>query len=185
MKAMKINLTSITPYPGITQGLDHVKDAGIDTIWLSPIFKSPMYDFGYDIADFKAIQPEYGTMEDFDNLMKKSKSLGINVVLDFVPNHSSNESDWFNLSVNRTKGYENYFVWVDGVQDPSNPGKLRPPNNWVSVFRKSAWEYNAKRGQYYLHQFAIGQPDLNYRDPRVVNEMKVIFPQNIVANSLI
>ena len=154
----------------ITSKLPYLSDLGADAIWLSPIFLSPMYDFGYDISDYRQIAPEYGTMGDFDNMMAEAKKLGIRVILDYVPNHTSNESEWFVKSARREPGYENYYVWADGVKDGN--GNLQPPNNWVSIFRKSAWEYNAVRGQYYLHQFVIGQPDLNYREPKVQQEMK-------------
>nr|BBD49475.1 maltase2 [Trilocha varians] len=155
---------------GITENLEYLKELGIGATWLSPIFKSPMYDFGYDISDFYAIQDEYGTMEDFDRLLEKAKELDIKIVLDFVPNHTSNESVWFEEALKGHEKYYNYFVWEDGVTDEN--GKLNPPNNWVSVFRKSAWEYREEVGKYYLHQFVIGQPDLDYRNPDVVEEMK-------------
>ncbi|XP_049703012.2 maltase A1 [Helicoverpa armigera] len=157
---------------GITQKLSYLKDTGIDAIWLSPMFQSPMYDFGYDIADYRKIAPEYGTMEDFDALMAAAKKLGIRVILDYVPNHTSNESDWFVKSAQRDPNYADYYIWAHGKPDPKNPDYVGPPNNWVSVFRKSAWEYNSVRGQYYLHQFVIGQPDLNYRSAKVREEMK-------------
>ncbi|NP_001182391.1 alpha amylase precursor [Bombyx mori] len=155
---------------GITDSLEYLKELGVGATWLSPIFKSPMYDFGYDISDFYAIQEEYGTMEDFERLLQKAKELDIKIVLDFVPNHGSNESVWFEEALKGHEKYYNYFVWEDGVEDEN--GKLNPPNNWVSVFRKSAWEYRKEVGKYYLHQFVIGQPDLNYRNPEVVEEMK-------------
>ncbi|KAL4712977.1 hypothetical protein ACJJTC_012047 [Scirpophaga incertulas] len=129
-----------------------------------------MYDFGYDIADFYDIQDEYGTMEDFEELVTKANELDIKIILDFVPNHGSNESIWFEEALKGHEKYYNYFVWEDGVVDEN--GNLQPPNNWVSVFRKSAWEYRKEVGKYYLHQFVIGQPDLNYRNPDVVEEMK-------------
>ncbi|XP_072940566.1 maltase A1-like [Epargyreus clarus] len=156
---------------GITSKLDYLKKTGVDAIWLSPIFLSPMYDFGYDISDYRQIAPEYGTMEDFQNLIKTAKEVGIRVVLDLVPNHTSNESDWFIRSVRREPHYENYYIWADGIPDPEHPGELLPPSNWISVFGNGAWEYNKERGQYYLHQFVIGQPDLNYREPKVQQEM--------------
>lgn len=156
---------------GITEKLPYLKSLGIKAFWLSPIYKSPMADFGYDIADFRAIQPEYGTMEDFENLVNKSKSLGLKVILDFVPNHSSDEHEWFVKSQNREAGYEDYYVWHNGTPG-SNLDQNDPPNNWVQSFRGSAWEWSAKRQQYYLHQFHRKQPDLNYRNGKVVEEMK-------------
>ncbi|XP_022816674.1 maltase A1-like isoform X1 [Spodoptera litura] len=157
---------------GITSKLPYLKDIGVDAIWLSPIFLSPMLDFGYDITDYKKIAPEYGTMEDFNRLMAEAKKLGLRVVLDYVINHTSNESEWFIKSTQRDPNYADYYIWAHGKPDPKNPDYLGPPNNWVSVFRKSAWEYNVQRGQYYLHQFAVGQPDLNFRNAKVVEEMK-------------
>ncbi|XP_053600374.1 maltase A1-like [Plodia interpunctella] len=157
---------------GITSKLEYIKDLGVDAIWLSPMFQSPMYDFGYDISDFYAVHDEYGTMEDFDNLLEKAKELDIKVVLDLVPNHTSNESVWFQEALNGNEKYYNYFIWEDGVIDEN--GNRQPPNNWLSHFRGSAWEFREEVGQYYLHQFVIGQPDLNYRNPDVVQEMKDI-----------
>ncbi|KAJ8732987.1 hypothetical protein PYW07_015586 [Mythimna separata] len=169
---MDSNGDGIGDLNGITQKLAYLKDTGIDAIWMSPMFLSPMYDFGYDIADYRQIAPEYGTMKDFDELMKTAKKLGIRVVLDYVPNHTSNESEWFVKSAQRDPKYADYYIWAHGKPDPKNPDYMEPPNNWISIFRKSAWEYNAVRGQYYLHQFVIGQPDLNYRNEKVREEMK-------------
>lgn len=131
-----------------------------------------MADFGYDIADFYDIQPEYGTLQDFDCLISKAKELNIKVFLDFVPNHSSDENVWFKKSVEREPGFENFYIWHPGHLDKN--GNHLPPNNWLSVFRKSAWQWNEERGEFYFHQFLAKQPDLNYRNPTVVNEMKVI-----------
>ncbi|XP_062548564.1 maltase 2-like [Armigeres subalbatus] len=156
---------------GITQKLPYLKSLGIKAFWLSPIYKSPMADFGYDISDFRDIQPEYGTMSDFENLVREAKKIGLRVILDFVPNHSSDKHEWFEKSENRTPGYENYYVWHDGIPG-SNLDQNEPPNNWVENFYGSAWKWSAKRGQYYLHQFHYKQPDLNYRNPKVVEEMK-------------
>ncbi|KAL4710461.1 hypothetical protein ACJJTC_008863 [Scirpophaga incertulas] len=155
---------------GIREKLDYLKDTGVDAVWLSPIFLSPMYDFGYDITDYRQIAPEYGTAEDFENLLKEAKDIGIKVILDFVPNHTGNESEWFMRSKRREPGYENYYVWADGRPDKTT--YMLPPSNWVSVFRKSAWQWSPERQQFYLHQFVQGQPDLNYREPRVHEEMK-------------
>lgn len=145
----------------------------MDGVWLSPIFKSPMVDFGYDTQDYREIHPEYGTMEDFENLIKKAKQVGVKIILDFVPNHTSDESEWFKQSIDGIPPYDNYYVWNDGIPN-SVTGKKDPPSNWLSAFRYSAWEWNEVRQQYYLHQFAIAQPDLNYRNPAVVKEMKEV-----------
>ncbi|KAH8301669.1 hypothetical protein KR059_008001 [Drosophila kikkawai] len=156
---------------GITSKLQYLKDLGVTAAWLSPIFTSPMVDFGYDISDFFDIQPEYGTLDDFKALIKRAKELDLKIILDFVPNHSSNESIWFKKSVAREKGYEDFYVWHDGKVN-SETGAREPPSNWLQAFRGSAWEWNEVRQQYYLHQFAVQQADLNYRNPLVVEQMK-------------
>ncbi|XP_036333123.1 maltase A1 [Rhagoletis pomonella] len=156
---------------GVTEKLQYLKDIGITAAWLSPIFKSPMADFGYDISDFYQIHPEYGTMEDFENMIKKAKEVGIKIILDFVPNHSSDENEWFIKSVDGDPAYVDFYIWHNGKINETT-GEREPPSNWLSAFRYSAWEWNEVRQQYYLHQFAIKQPDLNYRNPAVVNEMK-------------
>ncbi|XP_005175973.2 maltase A3-like [Musca domestica] len=155
---------------GIISKLSYLKEIGVNATWLSPIYVSPMADFGYDIANFFDIQPEYGSLEDFDELIKEANKLGLKIIMDFVPNHSSDENVWFQKSVNREKGYEDYYVWHDGYVDEN--GQRKPPSNWLQAFRGSAWEWNEKRQQYYLHQFAVKQPDLNYRNPDVVAQMK-------------
>ncbi|CAF4901663.1 unnamed protein product [Pieris macdunnoughi] len=156
---------------GITEKLPYLQETGIDAIWLSPIFLSPMYDAGYDISDYRQISPEFGTMEDFETLLAKAKGLGLRVLLDLVPNHTSNESEWFIKSKKGDPEYSDYYVWADGI-NTCTVGETQPPSNWLSEFRKSAWEYSVERGQFYLHQFVIGQPDLNYRNKRVQEEMK-------------
>lgn len=158
---------------GVTESLPYLKKLGVNAVWLSPIFKSPMADFGYDIADFYDIQPEYGTIADLDRLISQANYLGIKIFLDFVPNHSSDENEWFQRSVNREQGFEDFYIWHAGYADPSDATKRLPPNNWISVFRKSAWAWNEKRQEFYFHQFVTKQPDLNYRNPAVVAEMKV------------
>ncbi|CAB3243402.1 unnamed protein product [Arctia plantaginis] len=155
---------------GITLKLPYLKDLGVDAIWMSPIFKSPMQDFGYDITDYRAIDETFGTMQDFHELMKHAKRLGIRIILDYVPNHTSTSSEWFIKSIRNNDTYADYYIWANGTTDANN--NRIPPNNWISKFRKSAWEYNEDRKQYYLHQFVIGQPDLNYRHPQVQEEMK-------------
>ncbi|XP_033154272.1 maltase A3 [Drosophila mauritiana] len=156
---------------GIISKLDYLKEIGVTATWLSPIYSSPMADFGYDISDFFDIQPEYGTLADFDELIAEAKKRNIKIILDFVPNHSSDENVWFQKSVKREKGYEDYYMWHDGYVNATT-GKREPPSNWLQAFRGSAWEWNDERQQYYLHQFAVKQPDLNYRNPAVVAQMK-------------
>lgn len=143
------------------------QDAGITAAWLSPIYKSPQVDAGYDISDFKDIHYEYGTMADFEKLLGEAKKLGIKIVMDLVPNHSSDEHVWFTKSAKRAAGFENYYVWRNGREN-----NTKPPNNWISFFHGPAWHFNEDRGQWYLAQFAKQQPDLNYREPKVVQEMK-------------
>ncbi|CAK1603627.1 unnamed protein product [Parnassius mnemosyne] len=154
---------------GITSELEHFVDAGVGAIWMSPIFSSPMIDFGYDISDFYDIHYEYGTMADFEELVSRAHELGIKVLLDYVPNHASTESDYFKRSVAREPGYENYFVWADPVIDSQNNSRV--PSNWISQFGGSVWEWNEIRQQYYLHQFAVEQADFNFREPAVRQEM--------------
>lgn len=122
------NNDGIGDLQGIIEKLDHLKDAGVTAAWLSPIYPSPQVDAGYDISDFKGIDPDYGTLEDFDALIAKAKKLGLKVVMDFVPNHSSDQHDWFKKSENREPGYEDYYVWKDAADDGG------PPNNWVSFY---------------------------------------------------
>ncbi|KAL0894367.1 hypothetical protein ABMA27_012990 [Loxostege sticticalis] len=156
---------------GITSKLEHFVETGVGAIWMSPIFVSPMVDFGYDISDFYDIQPEYGTMADFEELVKKAHELGIKVLLDFVPNHASTESVYFTRSEARTPGYENYFVWADPRTDPNNASNRLVPSNWISQFGGSVWEWSDTRQQYYLHQFAKEQADFNFRETGVKIEM--------------
>ena len=134
--------------------MDHLKDAGIDACWLSPIFASPQVDTGYDVSDFYKIEPDYGDMADFDNLMTKAKELGIKLMLDFIPNHTSDLHKWFIDSENNVEEFRDYYVWRDAKMVGSD---RFPPTNWVSVFGGSAWEWSSKRNQYYLHQFSAQQ----------------------------
>ncbi|KOX73204.1 Maltase 1 [Melipona quadrifasciata] len=157
---------------GITSKLEHVADIGAKALWLSPIYTSPQVDFGYDIANFTDVDPSYGTLADFDQLVAKARKLKLKVILDFVPNHSSHEHPWFKKSIQRIKPYDQYYVWRDAK---IVNGKRQPPNNWLSNFGGSAWEWNDVRKQYYLHQFAAGQPDLNYRSVALDQEMKNVF----------
>ncbi|XP_049886396.1 maltase A1-like [Pectinophora gossypiella] len=157
---------------GITSRLEYFKEIGIDALCLSPIYKSPMHDFGFDVSDYYAVHPDYGTMEDFEQLLKKASDMSIKVAMDFVPNHTSNESEWFIKSASKDEYYSDWYIWEKGHLDPS--GERKPPNNWISMFRKSAWTYMPSRDQYYLHQFGSSQPDLNYRNPVVVEEIKTI-----------
>ncbi|XP_055594038.1 maltase 1-like [Uranotaenia lowii] len=157
---------------GVTAKLQHLKDLGIEATWLSPIFSSPQVDFGYDVSNFIEVDPLFGTNEELENLFAEAKKLGIRIVLDFVPNHSSNEHEWFKKSERREDPYTDYYIWHDGKTNAQ--GQRIPPNNWQSVFYGSAWQWSDIRGQYYLHQFAAGQPDLNYRNEAMVREFDEI-----------
>ncbi|MFD2175487.1 alpha-glucosidase [Rhodobacter lacus] len=149
---------------GITARLDHVASLGVDSIWLSPIFRSPMADMGYDVSDYRDIDPAFGTLADFDALVARAHALGLKVIIDQVLSHSSDRHPWFADS--KTGGAKkDWYVWADAKADGS------PPTNWQSVFGGSSWEWSPERGQYYLHNFLISQPDLNLRNPEVQAEM--------------
>lgn len=150
--------------------MEYLKEIGVNATWLSPIFTSPMADFGYDIANFTEIDSIFGTMQDFEALMAKSRDIGVKIILDFVPNHSSDESEWFKKSAAKDPEYKDYYIWHPGKVIN---GKRMPPTNWVSVFRGSAWEWHEGRQEYYFHQFLKKQPDLNYRNPKVREAMNV------------
>jgi oligo-1,6-glucosidase/alpha-glucosidase len=147
---------------GIESRLDYVASLGVDAIWLSPIFPSPMVDFGYDVADYCGIEPMFGTLADFDRLLNAAHARGLKLLLDFVPNHSSDEHPWFRESrSSRDNPKRDWYIWRDARPDGS------PPNNWISDFGGSAWTWDDATGQYYLHAFLLQQPDLNWRNPAV------------------
>ena len=151
---------------GITSRLDYFSYIHVGAIWISPIFSSPMKDFGYDISDYRNIDPIFGTLGEFDKLLDEAHKRGLKIILDFVPNHTSNQHPWFNESQkSRNNPMRDWYVWADGV----NGG---PPNNWQSVFSGSAWKYDNTTDQYYLHQFLPEQPDLNYWSADVIKSMK-------------
>ncbi|XP_001360301.2 maltase A2 [Drosophila pseudoobscura] len=155
---------------GITSRLSYLKEIGITATWLSPVFTSPMSDFGYDISNFFDIDPIFGTLDDFDALIVEAKSLGVKIILDFVPNHSSDENEWFDKSVNRVDGYDDFYVWHDGKVNAVT-GEREPPSNWISVFGGPQWTWHETRQQYFLHQFQVKQPDLNFTNPMVREHM--------------
>ncbi|WP_371398438.1 alpha-amylase family glycosyl hydrolase [Fretibacter rubidus] len=149
---------------GAINHLTHIASLGVDGIWLSPFFTSPMADFGYDIADFCDVDPIFGTLSDFDDLIKKAHDLGLKVIIDQIYSHSSDQHVWFEQSrQNRTNSKADWYVWADANPDGT------PPNNWQSVFGMGAWQWDARRGQYYLHNFLVEQPDLNLHNPDVQN----------------
>ena len=156
---------------GITQRLDYLQSLGVDAIWLSPIYPSPQVDFGYDISDYENIDPQYGTLADFDRLVAEAKKRNIRIIMDMVMNHTSDKHKWFIESESsKTNPKRDWYVWRDG-KGVGADGKPLPPNNWVSLFGGSAWEYDAKTKQFYYHEFYKQQPDLNWRNPAVEKAM--------------
>merc|ERR1712004_300571 len=156
---------------GVIERLDYFSYLGIEAIWLNPIYSSPMLDMGYDVSDHKQIDPTFGSMADFETLVEKAHDRDVKVIMDFIPNHTSDKHKWFQESCKKNGGkYQNYYIWADGVMGDN--GTVLPPNNWVSVFGGSMWQWHEGRGQYYLHQFLKEQPDLNFRNPQVQQEMK-------------
>ena len=141
---------------GIVERMDYIADLGVDGIWISPFFTSPMKDFGYDVADYFGIDPSFGSFADFDRIIEKAHSLGLKVIIDQVYSHTSDEHAWFQESrADRTNPKADWYVWADAKHDGS------PPSNWQSVFGGSAWQWDGPRKQYYLHNFLTSQPDLN------------------------
>lgn len=151
---------------GIYEKLDYLAELGIDVIWMSPVYKSPNDDNGYDISDYQDIMDDFGTMDDFDRVLKKAHSLNIKIMMDLVVNHTSDEHKWFIESKkSKDNPYHDYYMWAD----PDKNGN--PPNRWESCFSGSAWEYVESVGQFYLHSFSRKQPDLNWDNPKVREEV--------------
>jgi alpha-glucosidase len=147
---------------GITSKMEYLKWLGVDAIWIAPCFPSPQVDFGYDVSDYEAIDPMYGTMDDFTAMEKKGKANNVGIVFDFVVNHTSDKHKWFlESSSSKSSPYHDWYIW----KDPK--GKNLPPNNWTSTFGGSAWQWNPKLNQFYYHYFYPQQPDLNWRNPKV------------------
>ena len=162
---MDSNGDGIGDLNGITQKLDYLKELGIDVIWLSPVYRSPNDDNGYDISDYEAIMDEFGTMEDFDRMLEAAHDRGIRIVMDLVVNHTSDEHAWFVESrSSRDNDKRDFYFWREGKNG-------NPPNDWGSFFSGSAWEYDEKTDMYYLHLFSRKQPDLNWENPRVRREV--------------
>jgi alpha-glucosidase len=159
---LDLNGDGVGDLAGIMAGLDHAADLGVDAIWLSPFFTSPMRDFGYDIADYCDVDPMFGSLEDFDRLVARAHDLGLRVIIDQVYSHTSDQHPWFQESrASRTGAKADWYVWADAKPDGA------PPNNWQSVFHGPAWTWDARRGQYYLHNFLPEQPDLDLHQPEV------------------
>lgn len=161
------NNDGIGDIPGIIMHLDNLKDLGISIIWLSPVYQSPNKDNGYDISDYYSINIEYGSMYDMDKLISEASKRGIRIIMDLVVNHTSNEHEWFNKSRNRIGKYEDYYIW-------KKADDYKLPNNWTSFFGEKSWTYDEVRGEFYLHLFAKEQPDLNYNNKDVLDEVKEI-----------
>mgnify|MGYP002403284679 CR=1 FL=1 len=160
------NGDGIGDLPGIIEKLPYVASLGVDAIWISPFFRSPMKDFGYDIADYRDVDPMFGTLADFDRLVERAHQLGLKVVIDQVLSHTSDQHPWFKeSSASRDNPRADWYVWADPKPDGS------PPTNWLSVFGGSAWQWDARRRQYYLHNFLASQPDLNFHCPEVQQQI--------------
>ncbi len=156
------NGDGIGDLPGITQRLEHIAKLGVDAVWLSPIFKSPMKDFGYDISDYRDIDPMFGTLADFRILVDRAHALGLKVMVDQVYSHTADQHPWFVESrSSRDNPKADWYVWAPPKPDGT------PPNNWLSIFGGSAWQWDTRRRQYYLHNFLTSQPDLNFHHPEV------------------
>lgn len=154
---------------GIISRLDYLRELGVKILWLSPIYASPNADYGYDISDYFSINPEFGTMDDFERLISEAKKRGIRIVMDLVVNHTSNKHQWFIASKNENSPYRSYYYWRKGRKD----NKL-PPNNWTSNFGGSAWTYVEEADAWYLHLFTPEQPDLDWHNPKVLEEVEKI-----------
>lgn len=151
---------------GVTAKLDYLQKLGVDYIWLNPFFPSPQRDNGYDVADYCAVDPRFGTMEDFEELSREAEKRGIRLMLDMVFNHTSTEHEWFKKALAGDPDYEDYYIWREGGPDGT------PPNNWESKFGGNAWQYVPEKGKWYLHLFDPTQADLNWENPRVRKELQ-------------
>jgi len=153
---------------GIISRLDYLKKLGISAIWLTPIYPSPQIDNGYDVADYYDIDPAYGSMADFELLVKQAHERGIRIMMDMVFNHTSTEHPWFKSALDKSSPYRSFYIWKDAKADGSEP------NNWRSKFGGKAWQWHEQSGQYYLHLFAKEQADLNWENPQVRFEIKKV-----------
>ncbi len=151
---------------GITSKMGYLHDLGVDAIWITPCYPSPQVDFGYDVSNYEDIDPMYGTLADFDHMVAEGKKDGVRIIMDFVPNHTSDQHPWFlDSKSSRTAAHRDWYIWRDGKA----PGQ--PPNNWISIFGGSAWKFDPATNQYYYHFFYAAQPDLNWRNPAVEKAM--------------
>jgi len=174
------NGDGIGDIPGIISRLDEIRELGAGIIWLSPVYKSPDADNGYDISDYYSIDPKFGTMADMEKLFTEAEKRGIKVIMDLVINHTSDEHEWFQKSRDPGSPYRDYYIWRPPKKAPNGDRQGRrqdrklPPNNWTGFFMGEVWEYDEKSGEYYLHLFDKKQPDLNYKNPKVIEEVKNI-----------
>jgi len=160
------NADGVGDLPGITHKLNYIASLGVDAIWISPFFRSPMNDFGYDISDYRAVDPLFGSLADFDQLLETAHEKDIKVLIDQVLSHTSDQHPWFQESrQDRDNPKADWYVWADPKPDGT------PPNNWLAVFGGQAWKWEPRRGQYYLHNFLTSQPDLNFHNPQVRAQM--------------
>ncbi|WP_256392055.1 alpha-glucosidase, partial [Natronoarchaeum rubrum] len=148
--------------PGIVEKVDYLDELGVDVVWLNPVYESPLADNGYDIADYQSIHPEFGTMDDWERLLEELHDRDMRLIMDLVVNHTSDEHEWFERSRTGNERYADYYHWKEGEPDDDVQ-----PNNWNSFFGGSAWSYDDERGEYYLHLFDEKQPDLNWRNAAV------------------
>lgn len=169
---MDSNGDGIGDLRGIAERLDYLRWLGVDALWLSPIFPSPMADFGYDVADYVGVDPIFGTVADVDHLIAEAHARGLRVLLDLVPNHTSSEHAWFKESrSSRDNPKRDWYIWRDAVQPTAAKPEGSPPNNWVAYFGGSSWAWDEATGQYYLHTFLPQQPDLNWNNPALRRAM--------------
>ncbi len=158
------NEDGIGDLPGICEKVDYLDDLGVDVVWLNPVYDSPLVDGGYDVRDYRAIHDDYGTMDDWETLRDELHDRDIRLIMDMVTNHTSDEHEWFRKSRREEGKYREYYWWVDGDSDS-------PPNNWESFFGGPAWSYDDQREAWYLHLFDQKQPDLDWRNPAVREEL--------------
>ena len=167
---MDSNGDGVGDLPGIAARMGYIADLGVDAVWISPFFASPMCDFGYDVSDYRAVDPIFGTLADFDAVLAEAHKYGLKVMIDLVVSHTSNRHPWFvESSRDRTNAKADWYTWVDPRADGT------PPNNWLSHFGGPAWTWNARRRQYYFHNFLTQQPDLNYHNPEVREAILDVF----------
>src|SRR5579859_367586 len=151
---------------GVTRRLDYLQWLGVDGIWLTPFYRSPMADFGYDVSDYEDVDPLFGTLQTFDELVAEAHRRGIRVIVDYVPNHTSDRHPWFiEARASRASAKRDWYIWRDAAPDGG------PPTNWQSFFGGSAWQFDEPSGQYYLHLFDVKQPDVNWRNPELRQAM--------------